>query len=307
MPSLSVVIPTYRRAKILAKTLDCLAAQTIAKDIEVIVVSDGPDVEAEETIRRFTSRHPSPVTRYLSIPKSQQGAARNAGVRMATGDRVLFIGDDIFLEKDACAYHANSGEWRAASGENSRNPSFDSTQDRQPVTRNPSAVLGFTTWDPDLIITPVMKWLEESGWQFGYPKIAEYAGKALPPEIQHKFTYTSHVSVPLKVARSIPFRQNLTMYGWEDIEWGLRLKDAGVPLIYEPRAKALHHHALMLEQSLARMETLGKSAVMFESLEPRLNIVPKGFKLFVREIESLLPTMAGKHKKAFLRGIKTTI
>ncbi len=294
MPSLSVVIPTYRRPKILAKALGCLAAQTVVDDIEVIVVSDGPDVEAEETIRRCRAKHPGLALQYSSIPKSQQGAARNAGVKLATGKRVLFSQDDILLEPDACALHT-SGERRAAGGES---PAAHSP--------NPAAVLGFTTWDPALIITPVMRWLETSGWQFGYPKIAEYAGGPIPAEIQHSFTYTSHISVPLEIAKAIPFRENLTLYGWEDIEWGLRLKDAGVPLIYDPRAKALHHHPIMLEQSLQRMETLGKSAVLFESLEPRLNIVPKGLKRFAYEVLSFLPTMAGRHRKAFLKGIKSS-
>jgi hypothetical protein len=41
-------------------------------------------------------------------------------------------------------------------------------------------VLGYTTWDPDLEINPTMKWLEKSGWQFGYPKLKNYEKNLIP-------------------------------------------------------------------------------------------------------------------------------
>lgn len=270
MPQLSVVIPTYQRSAILAECLKHLAKQTIAKEIEVIVVSDGKDDQAREVCRDVM---------YVEVPKSQQGVARNEGVRHATGKFVLFIGDDIFLAPDACEKHLRS-------------------------LSDHAAVLGFTTWDPACGVTPVMKWLETSGWQFGYPLIEKYAHRTLPPSIQHKFTYTSHISLPLSVAKTIAFRTDVTMYGWEDIEWGMRLRDAGITLFYEPGAKALHHHHIELPDSLKRMETLGRSAVLIAKTSPEFDRVPKGWKLVAYRILALLPTMAGKHRKAFLRGLR---
>lgn len=165
------------------------------------------------------------------------------------------------------------------------------------------AVLGFTTWDPAVGITPVMKWLEKSGWQFGYPMIAGYAHAPIPADMQHRFTYTSHISVPRETALKIPFREDVSLYGWEDIEWGMRLKNAGVKLFYEPDAKALHHHHMTMEDSLKRMETLGKSAVAMEKIAPELKIVPRGFKRLKYWLASIFPTMRGKHSAAFVRGI----
>jgi hypothetical protein len=122
--------------------------------------------------------------------------------------------------------------------------------------------------------------------------------------MQHRFTYTSHLSVPTIVAKRTPFREDVTLYGWEDIEWGLRLRRAGVKLWYAPDAKAFHHHPLTLEQSLARMETLGESAVYLTTIAPGLDRLPKGWKWAAYHLLALLPTMRGKHAKSFIGGIK---
>lgn len=281
-PLLSIIIPTHKRADILRECLQRIEKQTIADQLEVIVVSDGPDLETKQMIESTPSRV---RTRYFEIPKSQQGIARNRGVDEATADRVLFIGDDIFLEPDACEKHIE-------------------TKNHTLKTSN-SSVLGFTTWDPAVGVNDVMRWLEQSGWQFGYPTIGKFSHQIIPSSIQQKFTYTSHVSLPTEIAKKIRFREDVTLYGWEDIEWGKRLKEQGVRLFYEPDAKALHHHHIALEQSLKRMETLGQSAVTIEKVAPDLHVVPKGWKKLVYEISGLVPTLGGKHRKAFLRGLKS--
>lgn len=283
MIHLSIVIPTYQRPQILCQALEYIAAQTIANDIEVIVVSDGPGPETAHIIQSRT--WPMPV-RFAEVPKSQQGVARNAGVDLATGEYILFIGDDIFLAPNACAEHL----FRHSS----------------PLCKQqPSAVLGFTTWDPACGITPVMKWLEASGWQFGYPKIAAFTNTQVPPDRQHWFTYTSHISVPTHIAKSVRFRADITGYGWEDTEWGLRLRQANVPLWYQPSAQALHHHHLELADSLKRLTQIGNNAVQIEKLNPDIHAVPRGLRLLKQQLKALLPTLSGQHARAFLAGIRS--
>ncbi len=278
VPALSVVIPTHRRADLLARSLRFLAAQTAAAELEVIVVSDGPDEDAKRAAACVTVGG-RPVV-FFSIPKCQQGIARNRGVEKATAPLVLFSQDDIFLAPDACAVHL-----------------------RTHALHPRAAVLGFTTWDPACGLTPVMTWLEASGWQFGYPQIAAYAHRPLPSALQHRYTYTSHLSLPTSVAKGIAFREDVGLYGWEDIEWGLRLRQGGVPLVYEPDATALHHHHLELADSLKRMETIGRSAVHIETVNPALKVVPRGWKRWAYRVLALLPTMRGRHTQAFLSGL----
>lgn len=253
--------------------------QTVSDRIEVIVVSDGHD---EDTAALFNSKKWNVPVRFSEIEKSQQGVARNRGVQEVNSPLCLFIGDDTFLAENACEHHLKAH------------------------AQSEHVVLGFTTWDPAVGITPVMQWLEQSGWQFGYPKIAQYAHTRVPQEVQHQFSYTTHISLPSKMAKKYPFREDVHMYGWEDIEWGKRLSMANIPLVYEPNATALHHHKITLEDSLKRMETLGKAAVVFEQIDPNFDRLPQGLKLLAYKVASLLPTMAGKHRKAFLQGIRSS-
>lgn len=293
-PALSVIIPTHKRAGILKKCLEHLEKQTIADELEVVVVSDGEDPETMESCRAVKLSSFQAFD-FFHIPKSQQGVARNRGVEKAHAPTVLFIGDDIFLAPDACEIHLkNYGTVERWNG-------------RLAGTAVPpflrSAVLGHTTWDPACGITPVMRWLEQTGWQFGYPMIAPYAHKKIPSDIQHRFTYTSHISLPTDIAKAHPFRENISLYGWEDILWGTELRDAGVALIYEPDAKALHHHHIELEDSLKRMETIGRSLKKMKEIDPSFDRIPHGWKLQAKRLISLFPSLRGKHERAFLRGL----
>jgi GT2 family glycosyltransferase len=277
VPDLSIVIPTFRRASTLERCLDHLQAQTIRGDLEVIVVSDGHDDATQEMMQK---KKWNLDLHFFEIEKSQQGVARNRGVERVTSLITLFLGDDMFLGPATCEVHLRVHK------------------------EHRTAVLGSIMWDPQVGITPVMRWLETSGWQFGYPMIQKFAHDFIPPSLQHRFTYTGNLSLPTEWAKKRPFREDVTLYGWEDIEWGLRLQESGVKLFYEPAAWAIHHHKMELDQSLARMETLGKSVVQVSKLNPKLDRLPRGWKRLAYEVAALPPTMAGRHRRAFLRGIR---
>lgn len=251
------------------------------------MVGDGHDAE---TAALFKAPSWHTDVQYMEIKKAQQGVARNRGLEKAKAPICLFIGDDIFLHHDACEAHlvihsvGSSDEY---------------------AHHGTVAVLGHTTWDPELTVTPVMQWLEKSGWQFGYPKIQPYAMSFVPKEIQHRFTYTSHISLPTDIARDIPFAEDLSLYGWEDIEWGMRLRDAGIRLFYNDTAKAFHHHHITLPQSLERMHTLGKSIVHISKNVPSMDRMPPWWK---RQIMRMLilsnpRSLTAQHRRAFLQGI----
>jgi glycosyltransferase involved in cell wall biosynthesis len=87
----SVIIPNYNREALIGETLDNLLAQTQAPH-EIIVVDDGSIDGSVAAIRSFGDK----VT---LIEQSNQGpgAARNAGLRVATGEFIQFQdSDDLF-------------------------------------------------------------------------------------------------------------------------------------------------------------------------------------------------------------------
>ncbi len=93
-PLLSVVIPTWNRARLVGEAIESALAQHAGR-IEVVVVDDGStDDTADVLARGFDSR-----ICLLRLPRrGGAGAARNAGVRVASGELLAFLdSDDLWL------------------------------------------------------------------------------------------------------------------------------------------------------------------------------------------------------------------
>jgi GT2 family glycosyltransferase/peptidoglycan/xylan/chitin deacetylase (PgdA/CDA1 family) len=103
---LSVIIPTFNRRALLEETLPTVLDQTFpAGEYEVIVVVDGSVDGTAAWLRELES----PVSlRVVEQENRGQAAARNAGVRLAEGELVLFLDDDIFCERNLVAAHVGA-------------------------------------------------------------------------------------------------------------------------------------------------------------------------------------------------------
>ena len=88
--SMSVVVCTRDRPEALRRCLAALAALDPAPD-EVVVVDNAP---ADGATRRVVEAAPGAV-RYVAEPEPGLSAARNAGLRAATGDVVAYTDDDV--------------------------------------------------------------------------------------------------------------------------------------------------------------------------------------------------------------------
>src|SRR5438874_2268449 len=99
MPLFSVIIPAYNRATLIGQTLDSVFAQN-RNDMEVIVVDDGSTDGTLDIVARYGDR-----VRILQQSNKGPGAARNAGLRAATGDYVAFLdSDDVWFPWTAQTY-----------------------------------------------------------------------------------------------------------------------------------------------------------------------------------------------------------
>ena len=91
--SVSVVIPTYNRARRLPAAIESALQQGIA-DLEIIVVDDGSTDDTRAVIAQYGDR-----VRYHYQPNAGVGAARNTGIREARGEFVAFLdSDDRWLD-----------------------------------------------------------------------------------------------------------------------------------------------------------------------------------------------------------------
>ncbi len=89
MPTVSIIIPTYNRAKYLALTLESITQQTY-QDFEVIVVDDGtPSNENEIICSKFDK-----VLYYKIKNTGGPATPRNIGIQKASGKYIAFVDDD---------------------------------------------------------------------------------------------------------------------------------------------------------------------------------------------------------------------
>lgn len=105
---ISIIIPFYRGLHYLEDCLDSLSAQGI-KDLDTIIIEDGCD----EEIGELCAGHNELNIRRVSVYEECEGkaekagqpagvaAARNVGLKYASGDYVFFIDSDDYLE-DNC-------------------------------------------------------------------------------------------------------------------------------------------------------------------------------------------------------------
>ncbi len=103
---LSVVIPTYNRKEVLLRTLPTLFKQSISPDrFELIVVVDGSTDGTAQAIRELNA----PVRIHkIEIPHLGISAARNAGIREASGKYLLFLDDDILASPELLEVHLSA-------------------------------------------------------------------------------------------------------------------------------------------------------------------------------------------------------
>ncbi len=96
---ISIIIPVYNCEVYLEQCLESVLQQTI-KEIEIICVDDGSSDKSFEILQQYAKQYE--YIHVYSQPNSGAGAARNLGLRYATGEYVAFLdADDFYLDHDA--------------------------------------------------------------------------------------------------------------------------------------------------------------------------------------------------------------
>jgi hypothetical protein len=91
-PTASVIIPTYNQARLVTRAVDSVLAQSFT-DYEIIVVDDG----STDDTRAVLARYGQGLT-YFYQENRERSAARNLGLRRASGKYVMFLdADDVLL------------------------------------------------------------------------------------------------------------------------------------------------------------------------------------------------------------------
>ena len=113
----TVVVPVFNRADLLESVLQGLLQQS-RNDFEVIVCDDGSTEDISSVVSKYSRSWPS--LRYIRQENSGPAAARNLGIRHASGPVVVFFDSDIILsestvEELVCALSENP-DWYGVEG-----------------------------------------------------------------------------------------------------------------------------------------------------------------------------------------------
>lgn len=97
MKKISLIIPIYNTKEYLRQCLDSAVCQTY-QNMEIICIDDGSTDGSGEILDEFAGKN----SRIVAVHQKNKGesAARNTGLRMATGDYIGFMDCDDWIELD---------------------------------------------------------------------------------------------------------------------------------------------------------------------------------------------------------------
>ena len=95
-----MIIVTYNRSQMLADTLSSLTVQSRTPE-EVIVVDNNSIDNTKTVVENFNGKL---NIRYIFEKVQGTSTARNAGIKHATGDIIVFTDDDCIADKDWLRY-----------------------------------------------------------------------------------------------------------------------------------------------------------------------------------------------------------
>ncbi|MGH7743771.1 MAG: glycosyltransferase family 2 protein [Candidatus Dormibacteria bacterium] len=236
---LSIVIPVYARPRQLDRLLSSIAQQSLDSAVIQVVV-----VENKRCLNRFWLEHhkwPFRFT-YGFMPEGNQAACRNAGVRLSTADRVLFLDSDIELPEHALAHLLTDSA------------KYDRTIVMADVVHPPGSRLTLAT---HLFDVPQ----HFRGFR------SEQAKSVLT---WRTFTSCAFIIHRAEFERIGGFADSFIHYGYEDGEFALRAEQAGLRIYLSQAATVFHHKRLAPEDVFTRYFSLGRSSVHFTNLHPNL-------------------------------------
>ncbi|MBP0029929.1 glycosyltransferase family 2 protein [Roseofilum sp. Guam] len=238
----SVVIPTYNRLPILQKCLRALEKQQLSdpyiEGYEVVVVDDG---STDGTLAWLAAeRAQLPHVRWFEQEHQGPAAARNLGVKEAQGDTIIFIDSDLVVTETFLSCHAQAlreGKEKLGSDRLFTYGAVINTCNFDEPTAEPYKLTDFSAaYFATGNVAIARHWLEEAGL----------------------------------------FDTQFQLYGWEDLELGVRLKNLGLKLIKCPQAVGYHWHPAFSLEQIPRMIDQeiqrGRMGVLFYQKHPTWDV-----------------------------------
>ena len=232
---ISVVIPLYNAEQWVEETIESVIHQEVGDGVfDVIIVDDGSTDGTLEWLEAHSVEFPH----VRSLLQNHQGpaAARNLGVKQAKGDTIIFIDSDLVVTEHFLQAHANA------------------------LVQGQQQLGGDCLFTYGLVINTC---------NFENPTSEPYK----LTDFSAAYFATGNVAIARKWLEAAGlFDTRFQLYGWEDLELGVRLKQLGLKLIKCPEAVGYHWHPpFALEQipNLIEKEIQrGRMGVLFYQKHP---------------------------------------
>ena len=235
----SIIIPTYNHKPILEKCLRALEQQYLSSNspisgYEIVLVDDG---STDHTLSWLDSHQAEfPHVRLFCQDHQGPAAARNLGVAKAKGDTIIFVDSDLVVTENFLEAHAEA--LLKAEKELGNNCIF--TYGRVINTCN-----------------------------FDHPSSEPYK----VTDFSAAYFATGNVAIARHwLEKAGLFDTRFQLYGWEDLELGVRLKPIGLKLIKCPKAVGYHWHPPFsldqLPQLIDKEIQRGRMGVVFYQKHP---------------------------------------
>ena len=238
--NVSIVIPTYNRKPILEKCLYSLENQKLnkkIKDYEVIVVDDG----STDGTTSWIVKNKSYLPHVVLYEQKHGGPAlgRNLGVMKAKNEIIIFIDSDLVVLEDFIQSHVEK---------------------------------------------LLYEWGNNNKKCFTYGSVVNTSNFENPEKEKYKITdisfayfATGNVAISKELILKVGlFDTSFSLYGWEDLELGERLKKIGTKLIKCPEAIGFHWHPEFtcdqIEPLIEKERERAKMALLFYEKHPNLRV-----------------------------------
>ena len=235
----SIIIPTHERCESVKRALRALSNQTFPNDAyEVIISIDGSKDCTSEMVNNFKSQFA-----LISIwkPNSGRASARNTGIRIAKGDILIFIDDDMEPSPDFIEAHYSYHKTGSKNFVIGAAPIFC---DENSTLLEKYMARGFNSFLDNCLANPNYK-------------------------IRLDDIYGGNFSIRRDLLLEAgEFDESFKLYGYEDTELAYRLIKKGIKVIYSSKAVCINHHDENFPGLAKKAVNAGMMAILLVHLHP---------------------------------------
>jgi glycosyltransferase involved in cell wall biosynthesis len=237
----SIIIPTFQRRDLVLELVDALRGQDYDRPFEVIVVVDGSTDGSADALASVSCDFPLEVVQQENQGLSQ---SRNNGARIASGEILLFLDDDMIPHPRLLAEH-----------DRSHSEGADIVRGSIPLHPDSPA---------NLLSEGVGEWAREQHARLEASQERLHFTEVL----NGQFSFRNELFERLGGFDTRYTRRG--SYGNEDLDFGHRALEAGCAAVYNGRAITWQRYTVATEEYLRRYMQVGKADVQLVRKYPEL-------------------------------------